>query len=158
MIDLKKIEDRLVEPSIFYGKRFWLTACDYEAIELKEFSTCYTEQCLSFTVQFAADRITGESTTYIAVQDPDDGYRSSMKCLITSKAELRNKFKPCEVLGSVMADHSDVTEFVDVHTKKVVLEFGTNHDDSWYPTYVANFDPTAMHANKDVEPYDPFDL
>lgn len=87
-----------------------------------------------------------DGTVYSAVEDPDDGYRSSMNELtVDEAADIKNQFPACRVLGRHRTN--DVLELIDVATGKVVLEVGTDNTDDYYPSYVASFHPEAMAIN-----------
>lgn len=91
----------------------------------------------------------------VAVEDPSDGYRSSLEHLILYDGEIVNKFPPCHVSGLWEArrpgadDDPEVICLKDVYTQQPVLEVGTSRNDSYYPCFVARFDPTAMLCNEE---------
>ena len=91
-------------------------------------------------------------TVYIAVEDPSDGYRSSLDELLVQKgAKLSNVFPKCRVVG-VLRHRSrynscEILELIDATTGKVVLEIGTDSTDDYYPSFVASFHPENMAAN-----------
>lgn len=91
-------------------------------------------------------------TVYIAIEDPDDGYRSSLGELIIGD-KITNTFKPNRVKGVYreLANSCDIIEFVDCITNKVVLEIGTDNTDTYYPFFVANFSPENMFINQTIE-------
>ena len=94
-----------------------------------------------------------DGKTYIATEDPSDGYRSSLGSLIVG-GEVTTKFPPCRVVGRKVADgdyeKNDVIELVDATTGEAVLEIGTGNTDDYYPYFVARFYPAAMAVNKAV--------
>ena len=92
---------------------------------------------------------------YTATEDPDDGYRSSMKDLVVSDCvEMKNVFAPVRVIGRHRTAGSygaeDVLELIDAKTGKTVIEVGTDNSDDYYPGFVANFNPEAMVLNTAV--------
>lgn len=106
-----------------------------------------TAQC----VKFALDGI-----TYIAVEDPDDGYRSYCR-------ELKISDTPCEVSlpnidvvclhrtnGIGYASKSDVLEFVDCNNGKTILLVGTNNTDDYYPVCTFEYTPENLSCNDSV--------
>ena len=94
-------------------------------------------------INFVLDR-----KTYTAIEDPSDGYRSSMREIKESKVVIKNKFTPVKVMGVIRPDTSDdVIDFFDVKTGKVVLSVGTEHIDDYYPGFVAYFYPENMAIN-----------
>lgn len=99
-------------------------------------------ECISFML---------DGRTYTAIEDPDDGYRSTMKEIGVSDVQLENRFPGVEV-NIVWAENTDdetnnYLQFIDVETQKVVLEVGTENTDDYYPCYVAHFFPENMSHN-----------
>ena len=92
-----------------------------------------------------------DGVVYTAVEDPDDGYRSSMERLFVDDRPIENKFKRHKVLGRL---NSEIIEFIDAKTGKVVLEVGTDSNDTYYPCWVASWNPENLSANspKDNKP------
>lgn len=89
-----------------------------------------------------------DKKTYTAIEDPSDGYRSSMREIKLSKVVIKNVFKPVKVMGVMRQDTSDdVIDFFDVKTGKVVLSVGTENLDDYYPGFVAFFNPENMAIN-----------
>ena len=94
-----------------------------------------------------------DSVAYLAVEDPEDGYRSVMSDLATDpEAKMKNVFPPVEVIGRLRTKgeyggEDQVIEFIDSITGKLVLEIGTENIDDYYPGYVASFHPEAMAVN-----------
>ena len=93
-----------------------------------------------------------DGVVYVAVEDPDDGYRSMMnELVIDNDAAMKNVFVGCDVIcrhtekGDYQDD--DILELVDTKTEKVVLRVGTGNYNDYYPYFVAEFDPTAMAVN-----------
>lgn len=100
-----------------------------------------------------------DGKVYTATEDPDDGYRSSMSQITVGDWWMTNVFTPVRVVGRHRTVYeyggsSDVLELVDVGTGKTVIEVGTDNDndndDDYYPSFVANFDPTAMTPNVEL--------
>lgn len=98
------------------------------------------------TLSFRLDGI-----VYTAVEDPNDGYRSSMKKLLVEKKRLKNKFTAIKVVGIKKPPSSyqenDTLQFYDAITGKLVLEVGTDNTDDYYPYFVATFIPENMATN-----------
>lgn len=83
---------------------------------------------------------------YLAIQDPEDGYRSSMDKIVISETPMKNTFQPQRVIGRLRTKGTysqvdEVLELIDVHTGKTVLEIGTANTDDYYPYFVATFSP-----------------
>jgi hypothetical protein len=84
------------------------------------------------------------------IEDPDDGYRSSMRGIVENRDGLiiTNTFEPCEVVGIAGTGiEADVIHFYDVVTGKVVISIGTLDIDSYYPCFIAEFNPENMAIN-----------
>jgi len=93
-----------------------------------------------------------DGKVYLVREDPDDGYRSSMKDIEEVDIKVINQFPPCKVKGrrrknSEYGEKNDVIDFYDVVTGLVVLAIGTENIDDYYPSYVAYFDPRNMKIN-----------
>lgn len=123
-----------------------LDAVDFGTESRKRWSDEY-EDC-----QVIRFRLNG--TVYIAVEDPEDGYRSCMSELfVDNDAKLSNVFPMVEVVGTHRTKYenggeSDVLELIDAATGKVVLEVGTENTDDYYPSFVASFHPENMVINQ----------
>lgn len=100
----------------------------------------------SCAIRFRLDGI-----TYIAVEDPQDDYRSSMRCLLLTPEDPVNVFFPCSVRVQMTPDddhqRNHSIEMIDAITGKLVLKVGTDNWDDYYPYFVGYFDPKAMAAN-----------
>ena len=98
-----------------------------------------------------------DGVCYTAIENPDDGYRSSMKDLfVETDAAMMNVFPPLQVIGRYRTEgeygeEDDVLELIDAVTGKVVLEVGTHNIADYYPGFVAVFHPEAM-AHNQVKP------
>ena len=93
-----------------------------------------------------------DGKVYLVREDPDDGYRSSMKDIEEVDIKVVNQFPPCKVEGrrrknSEYGEKNDVIDFYDIVTGLVVLAIGTENIDDYYPSYVAYFDPRNMKIN-----------
>jgi len=95
-----------------------------------------------------------DGVIYSAIEDPSDGYRSSMRDLAVEHGHMKNSFEPIEVLcihqdkDGEYGDTDDLLKLVDTKTGEEVLRVGTRNTDDYYPCYVANFHPEAMIINK----------
>lgn len=92
-----------------------------------------------------------DGVTYTAIEDPSDGYRSTMREIATSEKAVSNVFAGQEVLAKMRDndeyEEHDILDLVDVVTGKVVLSIGTGNTDDYYPYWVAEFTPENMGAN-----------
>lgn len=97
-------------------------------------------------VRFVLDGI-----TYKAIEDGEDGYRSSCKELVVSDEKVSNTFPPQKVIGK-MKDNSpdqinDIIQFIDMVTQKIVLEVGTENTDDYYPYCILSWHPENLAIN-----------
>ena len=93
-----------------------------------------------------------DGKVHVAVEDPEDGYRSCLgKIFIAKNNNLNNEFREVEVCGHINVSNrsKDLIEFIDTTTGLTVLEVGTDHTDDYYPCYVASFHPENMIINKE---------
>ncbi|POO54367.1 hypothetical protein CPJ18_02395 [Agrobacterium rosae] len=139
----------MTELTDLIGKRR-LDAVDFDNEQVKElYGDGYED---SSVCRFRLDGV-----VYIAIEDPDDGYRSSMRNLtVANDATMKNVFPSVEVLGrhrttGEYGETDDVLELIDTITGKVVLEVGTDNSDDYYPSFVASFHPENMSTNADIE-------
>lgn len=106
----------------------------------------YTENCQ--TISFVLDGV-----TYTVIEDPEDGYRSSMREIIIDGIVVENTFAPVEVLGVMRQQDkygykNEILDLLDTITAKVVLSAGTENTDDYYPCFVAEYTPENMAVNK----------
>lgn len=129
------------------GKRR-LDAVDFEIEKVHEWGDRYVDASVC---RFRLDGV-----VYVAIEDPSDGYRSSMRDLfIPNDKTVKNVFPAIEVVGKhrTVGSYSgkdDVLELIDAVTGKVVLEVGTDNIDDYYPGFVASFHPENMATNADI--------
>lgn len=93
-----------------------------------------------------------DGVVYTAVEDPDDGYRSSMEKLFVSQDEMKNVFASVKVLARIdekgeYGDRAEVLELLDLANGKVILRVGTENCDDYYPCFVASWKPENMAVN-----------
>lgn len=99
-----------------------------------------------------AIRFTLDGVTYVAVEDPDDGYRSMLDRVELSDTPTTNAFPGCLVLASMDADtNNDTLELRDVKNGKVVLRVGTDQAHDYYPWFVAEWTPENMAQNAEAK-------
>jgi hypothetical protein len=117
-----------------------LDAVDLSTENIKVEYGEYYENCE--IIKFRLDGI-----AYTAIEDPSDGYRSSLdKIFVSNDAQLRNIFPPVRVL--IRKKNNDTLEFIDIETTKVVIEIGNDNNDDYYPSFVGKFWPENMVTNK----------
>ena len=98
-----------------------------------------------------------DGAVYTAVENPDDGYRSSMeKIFVTLDIKMKNVFPPIKVVVKKKPNSkyqsNDTLVLIDKQTKKVVLEVGTDNIADYYPSFVAAFFPENMITNAKKTP------
>lgn len=87
--------------------------------------------------------------TYTAVEDANDGYRSSMESLIVNKFDCSNTFDPINVFGVYKTEgrnynSCDILSLYGMDGK-LILEVGTDNSDDYYPSFVSNFNPENIN-------------
>lgn len=122
-----------------------LDAVDTFSESIKQYGSHY-EDCE--IIRFRLD-----GTVYTAIEDPSDGYRSSLDKLFVSPDEpMRNIFPPVRVIGRKKENDrwgvNDVLQLVDQMTGLIVLEVGTDNTDDYYPSFVGSFSPENMVTNE----------
>lgn len=144
MIDHEKFENVPFESLI--GEHI-LDAVDRSNEQVKDWGDRLEDAaCLRF-------RLDGK--IYVALEDPDDGYRSAMeKLFVQEGTEMQNVFPPVKVLARlrVVKDQyydgePDILEFIDTANGKVILAVGTDHAADYYPSFVAEWNPQNMAQN-----------
>jgi hypothetical protein len=94
-----------------------------------------------------------DGKVYTAVEDPSDGYRSSMEKLFVSEDnDMKNTFAPVKVLARIRTEYeyggtAEVLQLLDMKNGKVILECGTDNTDDYYPSFVASWKPENMAVN-----------
>ena len=93
-----------------------------------------------------------DGISYAAVEDPEDGWRSSMKDLMVVDEPMLNVFPPTDVVCAYRSrseyGECDLLDFVAVANGKVVLTVGTDNTDDWYPFYVGQWQPENLPHNE----------
>jgi hypothetical protein len=92
---------------------------------------------------------------YMAVENPSDGYRSSMDKFFVSEDVMMNVFRPVKVTARMRPNdewrNNDVLELVDVANGEVILAVGTSNNDDYYPSFVGEWWPDKLAVNAKVE-------
>jgi hypothetical protein len=142
----KLVMSKNVNLNSLKGKHF-LSGVDFDSHKWED---DYNED--SNTMLFILDGI-----TYEAIEDPDDGYRSSIGSLTITNKKVKNTFPKHEVLCEMKneeyvndvnyADDDELIEMVDVITGKVVLEVGTDISEEYYPSCVMRWYPENLAIN-----------
>lgn len=115
---------------------------------LKRTKYSWEEEC-------AYAKFTLDGVTYLAIEDPDDGYRSYMEELEVSDTPCKIKLPDIEVFCLMMADdryeRNDVLLFIDVLSGKEILSVGTMNYDDYYPCCHMEYHPENMYCNREVK-------
>lgn len=102
-----------------------------------------------------------DGVVYQVVEDPSDGYRSSMRDITTSDVPIKNEFEGVRVVGrhdtGDAHDRNDILVLMDIVSGKDVLWCGTSNFDDYYPSFVANFTPENMAVNQPFAAVEPED-
>lgn len=113
-----------------------LSGVDFDNQEVKDWGDSFV---LSQVIRFTLSR-----KTYVACENPDDGYRSTMRWIRLSEKPCATRFSPVKVVGSMKEGNNTTIEFRHSKTGEVVLEVGTDNQDDYYPWYVASFYPEKL--------------
>jgi hypothetical protein len=100
------------------------------------------------TLKFVLD-----GKTYTAIEDPNDGYRSTCRNLeVIDGNHAANRFPPQRVMAVMRKDgdycKNNVLELLDTVTGKVVLSVGTENTNDYYPMCIMSFNPENMAINQ----------
>lgn len=97
-------------------------------------------------------KFTLDSIHYLAVKDPNDGYRSYMEELQTTDEPCEVPLPNVEVVCHMKEDdkwvNNDVLVFVDAVNGKEILSIGTENYDDYYPYCVLHYTPENMSCNE----------
>ena len=100
------------------------------------------------TIRFCIDGV-----TYVARENPDDGYRSYMEELEISGEPCRNTFPAeevfCEREYESSGESKDILLIKNIHTTEEILRVGTDYTDSYYPYCVMEYHPENLKCNMD---------
>lgn len=100
-------------------------------------------------------KFTLDGVTYLAIENPDDGYRSYMNELEVSeepcKIKLPNIEVVCTMMGDTKYESNDVLQFVDVLSGKEIMSVGTENYNDYYPYCHLEYHPENMYCNRRAE-------
>lgn len=97
-----------------------------------------------------------DGVTYMAVEDPEDGYRSCCEelkivdeeCKTTLPAILVEcKMREDAYANSWCEEKNNILEFYDVTNKQMFMAVGTGNIDDWYPYFVFEYTPELLSCN-----------
>ncbi len=122
------IED-LVGSHVLSGVERGYTEYDNENVEF-----------LSFTL---------DGVNYMAVEDPEDGWRSSLREIIITEKTPKIKLPNVKVVCFMEpGEHKNILCFQDSQNCEVFMSVGTNYYDEWYPVCVLEYDPRKLYVNQ----------
>lgn len=98
-------------------------------------------------------KFTLDGVHYMAVEDPEDGYRSCCRELVTSDEPPKNSFQPIRMVCTMKDNEEsdwgcDILVLTDSVTGEVVLEIGTMDYNDYYPYYHFYYHPEGMACNQ----------
>ena len=133
----KELKD-LAGKHILQGIELGTTKYKFEWSDRKEVN------CVKFTL---------DGKTYMAIEDPSDGYRSYCEDLCVVKEECRTKLPDIEVVCVLRnkdeyGNTSELLEFIDCGNGKTILTVGTGNTSDYYPYCVFEYTPENMTCNK----------
>ena len=83
-----------------------------------------------------------DDTIYKCIEDPSDGYRSYMSDFIIANDNLGlfdepiAKIKVSHIPQYGMSEYDGIYVLENIFTNKILLEFGTDNSDTYYPNYI----------------------
>lgn len=90
-----------------------------------------------------------DGVTYLAKEDPEDGYRSCCEDIEPSELSVKYKFSPIKVFCKQSEDEDDnIFEIIDCITAKPILKVGTDYSDDYYPCCIFDYQPGNMSVNQ----------
>lgn len=130
-----------------------LDAVDFETVSLPDWEGADTFQ------DARACRFRIDGVVWMVIEDPSDGYRSSMRELkrLGDGVPMANSFPSVQILCVHLEKNrdgygkADVLVFLETTRGKQVLEVGTLDSNDYYPAFVADFRPENMPVNADAE-------
>jgi hypothetical protein len=129
-----------VEFDALCGQAF-LDGVDRDTTQVRQWDDQFeSAQCVRFRL---------DGVVYTAVENPQDGYRSSMQGLyIEPGSVMKHTFDP--VLVTVRegeGSDSEVLEILCAETGKPLLKVGTVNHDDYYPSFIDDWRPENLPAN-----------
>lgn len=95
------------------------------------------------TVKFQLDGV-----TYVAIENPSDGYRSYMEDLRPCADKITNPIPETDVVCVHKATYDDILEVIDVQNGETILRVGTENVYDYYPACIFEYSPENLHINK----------
>lgn len=119
-----------------------LFGCDCSTEQVKDWGEIY--------VSAGVMRFNMDGKVYEAIENPDDGYRSTLEGLHIpdTGVVVQNMFAPTAVIAVHQSQsHSsmdDILELRNAKTGKVIIKIGTSDINDYYPGCVMEFNPENL--------------
>ncbi len=97
-----------------------------------------------------------DGVTYMAVEDPNDGYRSCCRELEIVDEECKTKLPDILVECKMRDDFhdnifgtekNDILEFYDTNNKQMFMAVGTGNTNDYYPYFAFEYMPEVLSCN-----------
>ena len=97
-----------------------------------------------------------DGVSYMAVEDPDDGYRSCCRELEVvdrgCKIKLPDILVECKMRDDKYdkiwgTEVNDILEFYDINNKQMFMAVGTGNTNDYYPYFVFEYMPELLSCN-----------
>lgn len=85
-----------------------------------------------------------DGVAFAAIEDPSDGYRSMLDGVFFCKSRIENTFPAVRVELSRVESETDNLYRMTTTLGDVVVEFGTENADDYYPCFVSHFNPHML--------------
>lgn len=98
-----------------------------------------------------------DGVTYMALEDPDDGYRSYMEELKVVDEPCKTKLPDIPVYCRYRSTDEwgmmecDLLDFYDETNNKCFLTIGTENTDDYYPYCILRYRPEELAVNADIK-------
>jgi hypothetical protein len=116
----------------------------------------YPEQYSGKPASTEVMRFVLDGVTFRVVEDPNDGYRSSMREIGISLDKVQNMFEPCEVYCAYKDNSTgqacDLLEMRSITSDQIVVIVGTQASDDYYPSFISTYLPENLSANERTAP------
>lgn len=118
-----------------------LDGVDFLFGKVEVYDSCFEDAQI---MRFRLDGI-----VYDVAEDPEDGYRSSMREITTSTAPMKNTFTPVKVscIYKDLDDYGNTSDLLYIYTTdlmNLIILVGTADVDDYYPCFTANFNPLII--------------
>ena len=89
-----------------------------------------------------------DGVTYVAIEDPDDGYRSYMGEIKVSDEPCSTPLPDIPVVCRMSDDpRKTLLIFTDANNGEDIMLLGTSYVDDWYPCCIMQYFPEKMSCN-----------